>query len=70
MAAKCWNLQAKLITDECLSLSVDEFYLTGLKSNEHPYLSEVFLHKDQVACRIKGEPYEVSNDALMKLDWF
>ena len=62
------NLEAKLISDQCVS--VDKFYLTGLKSNEYPYLSEVSLQKDQVPCRIRGELYEVSNDALMKLDWF
>ena len=62
------NLEAKLISDQCVS--VDKFYLTGLKSNEYPYLSEVSLQKGQVACRIRGELYEVSNDALMKLDWF
>ena len=59
---------ARLISSECLT--VNKFYLTGLKSNEHPYLSEVPLHNDQLSYRIKGELYQVSDDALSKLDWF
>lgn len=59
---------ARLISDQCVT--VEKFFLTGLKSNEYPYLSEVPLKMDQVAHYIKGELYEVSNDALSKLDWF
>ena len=59
---------ARLLSAECLT--IDKFYLTGLKSNEHPYLSEVPLHKDQNSYMIKGELYQVSDDALSKLDWF
>jgi gamma-glutamylcyclotransferase (GGCT)/AIG2-like uncharacterized protein YtfP len=58
----------RLLSDQCVS--VEKFYLSGLKSNEYPYLSEVPLHPDQTSYCIKGELYEVSTDALSKLDEF
>jgi gamma-glutamylcyclotransferase (GGCT)/AIG2-like uncharacterized protein YtfP len=58
----------RLLSDQCVS--VEKFYLSGLKSNEYPYLSEVPLHPDQISSCIKGELYEVSTDALSKLDEF
>lgn len=58
----------RLVFGQCVS--VEKFYLSGLKSNEYPYLSEVPLHPDQLPNQIKGELYEVSTDALAKLDEF
>lgn len=60
--------EVRLLSDQCVS--VERFYLSGLKSNEYPYLSEVPLHPDQLSNCIQGELYEVSTDALSKLDEF
>ena len=60
--------QVRLISDNCIT--TDKFYLTGLKSNEYPYLSAVPLRADQVASQIKGELYEVTAEALAELDDF
>ena len=62
------NDHARLVSENCRT--VEMFYLTGLKSNEYPYLSEVPLHKSQVSHRITGELYEVSSQALDTLDEF
>ena len=60
--------QVRLISDNCVT--TDKFYLTGLKSNEYPYLSAVPLRTDQVPSQIKGELYEVTSAALAELDDF
>ena len=60
--------QCRLISDQCIS--VEKFFLTGLKSNEYPYLSDVPLQNGQVSYQIKGELYELSDEALAKLDLF
>lgn len=62
------NHHARLISENCRT--VEMFYLTGLKSNEYPYLSEIPLHKSQVSNQITGELYEVSSQALDTLDEF
>ena len=62
------NQNARLISGNCRT--VEMFYLTGLKSNEYPYLSEIPLHKSQVSHQITGELYEVSSQALDTLDEF
>lgn len=60
--------EIRLISNDCIT--TEKFYLTGLKSNEYPYLSAVPLRSDQVPCQIKGELYEVTSDALAELDDF
>ena len=60
--------QVRLISDNCIT--TDKFYLTGLKSNEYPYLSVVPLRTDQIPSQIKGELYEVTSVALAELDDF
>ena len=62
------NHHARLVSEDCRT--VEMFFLTGLKSNEYPYLSEVPLHSSQVSHRITGELYEVSTQALDTLDIF
>lgn len=62
------KMQCRLISNECIT--VEKFYLTGLKSKEYPYLSEVPLQDQQLSYQIKGELYEVSDSALTYLDWF
>jgi gamma-glutamylcyclotransferase (GGCT)/AIG2-like uncharacterized protein YtfP len=62
------NHHARLVSENCRTVGM--FYLTGLKSNEYPYLSEVPLHESQVSHRISGELYEVSSQALDTLDVF
>lgn len=42
----------KLLSQKCLT--VDKYFLTGLKTNEHPFLSEICLKDDQVSYQIKG----------------
>jgi gamma-glutamylcyclotransferase (GGCT)/AIG2-like uncharacterized protein YtfP len=62
------NSHVQLISNQCIT--AEEFYLTGLKSNEYPYLSEVPLKCGQKSYKIRGELYEVSDHALAQLDWF
>lgn len=44
--------QVRLVSQECIT--VDKYFLTGLKSNEYPFLSEICLKDDQIPCHIKG----------------
>jgi gamma-glutamylcyclotransferase (GGCT)/AIG2-like uncharacterized protein YtfP len=64
----CGDINVRLISNNCLT--VEKFFLTGLKSNEYPYLSEVPLESSQIASQIRGELYEVSSPALATLDLF
>jgi gamma-glutamylcyclotransferase (GGCT)/AIG2-like uncharacterized protein YtfP len=42
----------KLLSQKCVT--VEKFFLSGLNTNEYPFLSEVCLKDDQVSCQIKG----------------
>jgi gamma-glutamylcyclotransferase (GGCT)/AIG2-like uncharacterized protein YtfP len=42
----------KLLSQKCVT--VDKYFLSGLNTNEYPFLSEVSLKDDQVSCQIRG----------------
>jgi gamma-glutamylaminecyclotransferase len=49
--------------------SLEKMYMTSLKSSSYPMITYDMIHTSQIPNHIKGEVYEIDEEALQDLDY-